>query len=119
MRSCSERSFSCAWVSTCAPVCRHRCSLNERASAPPLPPQASGTSSPPHSPGVGSQQQRPARASIVGENDVMTPVAMSQEIADAIPGTEFRIVPDCGHMPPIEKPAELAALVEGWLTRAP
>jgi pimeloyl-ACP methyl ester carboxylesterase len=56
---------------------------------------------------------------VVGENDVMTPVAMSQEIADAIPGTEFRIVPDCGHMPPIEKPAERAALVEGWLTRAP
>jgi len=56
---------------------------------------------------------------VVGENDVVTPVAMSQEIARAIPGAEFRIVPDCGHMPPIEKPAELAPLLKGWLTRAP
>ena len=34
----------CAWVSTCAPARRHRCSLNECSSAPPLPPQAPGRS---------------------------------------------------------------------------
>jgi Bacterial protein of unknown function (DUF899) len=40
MRSCSEGSSLCARVSTCAPARRHRCSLNECSSAPPLPPQA-------------------------------------------------------------------------------
>lgn len=51
----------------------------------------------------------------VGADDLMTPVAMSQEIADAIPTATLHVIRDCGHLPPIEKPAEAAALLRTLL----
>ena len=51
----------------------------------------------------------------VGADDLMTPVAMSQEIADAIPAATLHVILDCGHLPPIEKPAETAALLRTLL----
>jgi len=54
---------------------------------------------------------------VVGANDLMTPVALSQEISDAIPGATLHVIPDCGHLPPIEKPRVLTALMREWLRR--
>jgi pimeloyl-ACP methyl ester carboxylesterase len=48
---------------------------------------------------------------IVGSEDTLTPVNLSQEIHDLTPRSKLRIIPDCGHLPPIEKPAELAAIL--------
>ncbi|WP_425230476.1 alpha/beta fold hydrolase [Sphingomonas sp.] len=50
-----------------------------------------------------------------GAQDLMTPPAMTQEIAALIPGAMLRFVPDCGHLPPLEKPDATAALLRGWL----
>jgi pimeloyl-ACP methyl ester carboxylesterase len=51
-------------------------------------------------------------AVIVGREDQMTPVALSQEIHALTPGSTFHAIPDCGHLPPIEKPDVLAALLK-------
>lgn len=48
---------------------------------------------------------------IVGEEDMMTPMDQSREIHDAIPHSELHIIPDCGHLPPIEKPEVMADLL--------
>lgn len=53
----------------------------------------------------------------VGAQDLMTPPALAREIADAVPGATLHVIPDCGHLPPIEKPAETAALLREWLAR--
>ena len=53
----------------------------------------------------------------VGAEDAMTPPAFAEEIADAVTSADLRIIADCGHLPPIEKPAETAALLEAWLQR--
>lgn len=54
---------------------------------------------------------------VVGENDVMTPPAMSEELRDGIDGAELHTIPHCGHLPPIEKPEILAGLFRTWLAR--
>jgi pimeloyl-ACP methyl ester carboxylesterase len=56
-------------------------------------------------------------AVIVGQEDQMTPVALSQEIHALLPGSTFHIIPNCGHLPPIEKPKVLAALLKELLAR--
>jgi pimeloyl-ACP methyl ester carboxylesterase len=50
-------------------------------------------------------------AVIVGEEDVLIPVAMSREIHGLTPGSTLHIIPGCGHLPPIEKPAIVADLL--------
>jgi pimeloyl-ACP methyl ester carboxylesterase len=41
----------------------------------------------------------------------VTPVKLSQEIHDLTPRSTLHIIPDCGHLPPIEKPADLAVIL--------
>ena len=57
-------------------------------------------------------------AVIVGEEDRMTPIAMSQEIQRLTPGSTLDVIPGCGHLPPIEKPAATAALLRALLERS-
>jgi pimeloyl-ACP methyl ester carboxylesterase len=55
---------------------------------------------------------------IVGEEDLMTPPALSREIHQAIAGAELHIIPVCGHLPPIEKPLAMAERLNALLTQA-
>ena len=50
-----------------------------------------------------------------GADDAITPPAWSQEMADLIPGARLALLPGMGHMLPLERPAELAALLRGLL----
>jgi pimeloyl-ACP methyl ester carboxylesterase len=50
-------------------------------------------------------------AVIVGEEDVLIPVARSREIRDLTLGSTLHVIPGCGHLPPIEKPAIVADLL--------
>ena len=61
---------------------------------------------------------RAPTAVIVGEEDRMTPVGLSREIHRLTPGSTFRVIPDCGHLPPIEKPETVAALLLELLQRS-
>jgi pimeloyl-ACP methyl ester carboxylesterase len=52
---------------------------------------------------------------LVGAQDMMTPLACSEEIRDGITGAQLHIIPDCGHLPPIEKPDAVAKLLRDWI----
>jgi 3-oxoadipate enol-lactonase len=52
---------------------------------------------------------------IAGELDQGAPVAMSQTIADAIPGARLVVLPDASHIAAIEQPAAFARTVQEFL----
>lgn len=58
-------------------------------------------------------------AVIVGREDRMTPVELSREIHILTPGSTFHVIPECGHLPPIEKPEVMAVLLKELLDRPP
>lgn len=52
----------------------------------------------------------------VGDSDRLTPPADAQLMHHAIPGARFHCFARCGHLPPLEKPAETSEVVRTWLT---
>jgi pimeloyl-ACP methyl ester carboxylesterase len=50
-----------------------------------------------------------------GRDDQLTPVALSEEMAAAIPHADLRIVDDCGHLPALEKPELCGEALRDWL----
>lgn len=52
---------------------------------------------------------------VVGEHDVVTGVAESRAMADAIPGSRFALIPGAGHAANQEQPAEFDRVVGGFL----
>lgn len=52
---------------------------------------------------------------LCGREDSATPLAMSQEIAAAIPGATLEIVEDCGHLSTMERPEAVNAALLRWL----
>jgi len=51
----------------------------------------------------------------VGEADALTPPDRAAEIAGLIPGARLAIIPGCGHLPPMEDPGAVTALLREWL----
>jgi pimeloyl-ACP methyl ester carboxylesterase len=54
---------------------------------------------------------------VVGQDDLLTPVAMAREIQRMTLGSTLHVLPDCGHLPPIEKPQAMASLLRELLTQ--
>lgn len=54
---------------------------------------------------------------IAGTGDTLIPPAASQEIAGLIPGAELHLLPDAGHMIPVEAPEAFARLLQDFLQR--
>jgi len=56
---------------------------------------------------------------LCGEQDVMTPIKVHEEMVDCI-GTNANlvVVPDSGHLSPIEQPAAVTAALRDWFKRA-
>ncbi|HQU44860.1 MAG: hypothetical protein B7Z73_12695 [Planctomycetia bacterium 21-64-5] len=52
---------------------------------------------------------------IVGADDVLTPADEMRRMAAAIPGAEFRIIPEAGHVTPLENPLAFNALLRDFL----
>jgi pimeloyl-ACP methyl ester carboxylesterase len=56
---------------------------------------------------------------LCGEDDGMVPPENSRQLAGAIPGARLELVPQCGHLPMLEKPVEVARAVMEFLLPQP
>jgi pimeloyl-ACP methyl ester carboxylesterase len=54
-----------------------------------------------------------------GDRDRILPPAHLAAVARELPGARTRLIPDCGHMPQIERPDLFAGLVEDFLASLP
>ena len=54
---------------------------------------------------------------LVGREDALTPVELSQEIAAGIPGARLEIIPDCGHLSTMEQPEAVNRALRAWLAQ--
>ena len=52
---------------------------------------------------------------ICGRQDGLTPLAASREIAEGISGARLVVIEDCGHLPTMERPEAVSALLSYWL----
>jgi pimeloyl-ACP methyl ester carboxylesterase len=51
----------------------------------------------------------------VGEEDALTPPELAEEMAALIPGARLARIPDAGHLPSMEAPDVVTALLREWL----
>lgn len=54
-----------------------------------------------------------------GEHDAITPPAEMRAMAERIRGATFELIPDAGHMSPMENPAAVNAAIRRFLGRSP
>jgi pimeloyl-ACP methyl ester carboxylesterase len=71
---------------------------------------------------IGRADSRPLLASIrcptliiVGEQDRLTPLDRSQEMANGIAGSRLVVIPECGHIATLEQPQLATAALVEWL----
>jgi pimeloyl-ACP methyl ester carboxylesterase len=53
---------------------------------------------------------------VVGVLDTLTPPHLAEEMRDLIPGARLEVIAGAGHLPPIEKPDAVTAVLRAWLT---
>jgi pimeloyl-ACP methyl ester carboxylesterase len=54
---------------------------------------------------------------LVGDSDQLTPPERAAEIAEGIRGAQLVVVPECGHLSTLERPAAVNAALRAWLER--
>ena len=54
---------------------------------------------------------------IVGRQDQVTPLPRSEEMAADIANSRLVVLEECGHMSPLEKPADITAALRRWLSQ--
>lgn len=52
---------------------------------------------------------------IAGRQDAVTPLAVQEEMAARIEPAKLKVVEDCGHLAPIERPDAVTDALRGWL----
>ena len=52
---------------------------------------------------------------LCGEHDALCTVKRHTSMAELIPGAELRVLPDAGHLPPLESPAETTQALRDWM----
>ncbi len=52
---------------------------------------------------------------VCGQDDGVTPVALSEQLCSGIPGAKLVVIPEAGHALPLEKPKELCEAIERFL----
>lgn len=52
---------------------------------------------------------------LTGDDDKLIPLETSQEMAASIPGAKLVIIPQCGHMSPLEQPEAVNSALADWL----
>ncbi len=54
---------------------------------------------------------------IAGDDDPIAPAEGMQEMARAIPGAQFVLIPEAGHLSPVEQPQAVGAAINAFLAR--
>lgn len=54
---------------------------------------------------------------LCGRQDALTPLALHEEMAAAIPHASLVVVEECGHLSPMERPHTISAVLRYWLNR--
>jgi pimeloyl-ACP methyl ester carboxylesterase len=54
---------------------------------------------------------------LCGREDALTPLALHEEMAAAIPGAKLKIVEHCGHLSTLERPDAVNSTLRDWLAR--
>jgi pimeloyl-ACP methyl ester carboxylesterase len=54
---------------------------------------------------------------LCGREDAWSPPSAHAAMARLVPGAELEVVPECGHMCMLERPAEVTAALQRWLDR--
>jgi len=52
---------------------------------------------------------------LIGRQDILTPLELSEEIAAAIPGAQLEIIDDSGHLSTLEHPDAVNRTLRRWL----
>ena len=52
---------------------------------------------------------------VVGEQDALTPVKVSEEMHAALAGSTLAVIPHCGHLSTMEKPDAVNKILDRWL----
>jgi len=52
---------------------------------------------------------------IVGEQDALTPVKVSEEMHGLMPGSRLEVIPDSGHLATMEQPEAVNRILAAWL----
>lgn len=52
---------------------------------------------------------------ICGANDRITPLAVSEEMHALVPHSTLVVIPECGHLAPMEKPDDVSQALRAWL----
>jgi pimeloyl-ACP methyl ester carboxylesterase len=55
---------------------------------------------------------------LCGREDIWSPPPRHEEISELIPGSRLTVVPYCGHMSTMERPAEVSEALLAWLQRS-
>jgi len=54
---------------------------------------------------------------IAGANDKTAPPSVMEKMALTVPGAEYALMPDCGHLGPMDRPEDFNAILLGFLQR--
>ncbi len=52
---------------------------------------------------------------VAGADDLLAPLQAQRELASLIAGARLEVLQECGHLSPLERPADVSDLLEGWL----
>lgn len=55
---------------------------------------------------------------VTGDNDRIVPSWNARRLSQAIPGSYFKVIKNCGHLPHEEKMEEFVAIVDKFLQKA-
>ena len=53
---------------------------------------------------------------LCGRQDALTPPERHEEMARALPAAQLRVIEECGHLSTLERPAEVSAALQRWLS---
>lgn len=54
---------------------------------------------------------------LCGREDVIAPVEVHREMADAIPNAELIVIEKCGHLSALERPQQVTEVMKSWLEK--